>query len=105
MYDILASTINAIAQSIHSIHVDICNESAATCDKIIAILQYWVGSRPKSHYTRLAFSTESTCPRGEIGRRNGLKIRRPQGCTGSSPVVGTTSEMIFIKAVQFRVGT
>ena len=29
-------------------------------------------------------------PDGEIGRRSGLKIRGPQGCTGSSPVPGTT---------------
>ena len=26
---------------------------------------------------------------GGIGRRSGFKIRRPQGCTGSSPVFGT----------------
>jgi hypothetical protein len=29
------------------------------------------------------------CPDGEIGRRSGLKIRRPQGCGGSSPPPGT----------------
>jgi hypothetical protein len=29
------------------------------------------------------------CPDGEIGRRSGLKIRRPQGRGGSSPPLGT----------------
>jgi hypothetical protein len=29
------------------------------------------------------------CPDGEIGRRSGLKIRRPQGRAGSSPPLGT----------------
>ena len=29
------------------------------------------------------------CPDGEIGRRSGLKIRRPQGRGGSSPPPGT----------------
>ena len=29
------------------------------------------------------------CPDGEIGRRSGLKIRRPQGHRGSSPLPGT----------------
>src|SRR5665213_1295950 len=32
---------------------------------------------------------DSTCPDGEIGRRSGLKIRRPQGRGGSSPPLGT----------------
>ena len=31
------------------------------------------------------------CPLGETGRRNGLKIRSPQGGGGSSPPAGTTS--------------
>jgi hypothetical protein len=30
-------------------------------------------------------------PDGEIGRHKRLKISRPQGCTGSIPVPGTTS--------------
>ena len=33
--------------------------------------------------------TRLTCGRGETGRRKGLKIPRPQGCTGSIPVVRT----------------
>jgi hypothetical protein len=32
---------------------------------------------------------EQSCPDGEIGRRSGLKIRRPQGRGGSSPPLGT----------------
>src|SRR5277367_6884423 len=32
---------------------------------------------------------ERSCPDGEIGRRSGLKIRRPQGRGGSSPPPGT----------------
>src|ERR1700761_3591029 len=32
---------------------------------------------------------ESESPDGEIGRRSGLKIRRPQGRGGSSPPPGT----------------
>ena len=38
-----------------------------------------------------------TCPDGEIGRRSGLKIRRPQGRGGSSPPPGTNeiNHLIF----------
>lgn len=36
-----------------------------------------------------------TCQSGEIGRRRGFKIPRPQGCAGSSPASGT----IFLLAV------
>ncbi len=32
-------------------------------------------------------------PGGEIGRRNGLKIRYPQGCAGSIPAPGTNLEV------------
>jgi hypothetical protein len=32
------------------------------------------------------------CPDGEIGRRSGLKIRRPQGRGGSSPPLGTNNK-------------
>ncbi len=34
-------------------------------------------------------SLHHMCGRGEIGKRNGLKIRRPQGLAGSSPAVRT----------------
>ena len=32
---------------------------------------------------------QAECPGGEIGRRNGLKIRYPHGCVGSIPTPGT----------------
>src|SRR5690606_22643213 len=31
----------------------------------------------------------SLCPGGGIGRRDGLKLRWPRGCVGSSPTLGT----------------
>jgi hypothetical protein len=37
----------------------------------------------------LAYPGHSPGPDGEIGRRSGLKIRRPQGRGGSSPPLGT----------------
>ena len=40
------------------------------------------------------------CPDGEIGRRSGLKIRRPQGRGGSSPPLGTTDKPIKINSLQ-----
>ena len=36
------------------------------------------------------------CPDGEIGRRSGLKIRRPQGRGGSSPPLGTKIKSIAL---------
>jgi hypothetical protein len=38
---------------------------------------------------RLTRAIATPCPDGEIGRRSGLKIRRPQGRGGSSPPLGT----------------
>jgi hypothetical protein len=40
------------------------------------------------------------CPDGEIGRRSGLKIRRPQGRGGSSPPLGTKDKTIKINNLQ-----
>ena len=37
------------------------------------------------------------CPGGEIGRRNGLKIRYPHGCVGSIPTPGTNKTIGFRK--------
>jgi hypothetical protein len=36
-----------------------------------------------------------TSGRGEIGRRKGLKIPRPQGCAGSTPAVRTNKSMTY----------
>ena len=38
---------------------------------------------------------------GEIGRRSGLKIRRPQGLVGSTPTPGTNHPMLWAR-VRFR---
>ncbi len=38
----------------------------------------------------------SRCPDGEIGRRSGLKIRRPQGRGGSSPPPGTILKLRYV---------
>jgi hypothetical protein len=48
----------------------------------------WIATMPGTlrFISSLLFSM---CPGGEIGRRNGLKIRYPQGCAGSSPAPGT----------------
>jgi hypothetical protein len=40
----------------------------------------------------LAIARQPSSPDGEIGRRSGLKIRRPQGRGGSSPPPGTNKE-------------
>ena len=37
------------------------------------------------------------CPGGEIGRRNGLKIRYPHGCVGSIPTPGTNKTACLSK--------
>ena len=46
------------------------------------------------------------CPDGEIGRRSGLKIRRPQGRGGSSPPPGTNQyaplSVSKLKSTQLR---
>src|ERR1700677_4849333 len=42
------------------------------------------------------------CPDGEIGRRSGLKIRRPQGRGGSSPPPGTSKIKQFLPPVGLR---
>ena len=52
---------------------------AAACKAVDA------GSIPTS-----ASKSELACPGGEIGRRNGLKIRWTQVRAGSSPALGTT---------------
>jgi len=44
----------------------------------------------------------SFCPDGETGRRSGLKIRRPQGCGGSSPPPGTNKNQQFIKFNSYK---
>ncbi len=44
------------------------------------------------------------CPDGEIGRRSGLKIRRPQGRGGSSPPLGTKYD-IDNKLVLWSIGS
>ncbi len=44
-------------------------------------------SEPRKN--RLGFDPSILSRSGGIGRRSGFKIRRPQGCTGSSPVFGT----------------
>ena len=36
---------------------------------------------------------QAECPGGEIGRRNGLKIRYPHGCVGSIPTPGTNKTL------------
>jgi hypothetical protein len=65
-----------------------------------AAVQYWLsaGSPPDRGPRRLGHNSikpfiliclSTACPDGEIGRRSGLKIRRPQGRGGSSPPPGT----------------
>jgi hypothetical protein len=48
--------------------------------------------RPDRVNVRFFELVKHMCPDGEIGRRSGLKIRRPQGRGGSSPPLGTNKD-------------
>lgn len=58
------------------------------CDRRIAKRPRLTGVFIAVHYPR-CWAMPSIRPGGEIGRRIGLKIRRPRGHTGSIPVPGT----------------
>ena len=65
------------------------NGYAAACKAVYA------GSIPT-----LASNTHVPSPGGGIGRRNGLKIRRPQGHAGSIPARGTNFRPHLMLSVQ-----
>jgi hypothetical protein len=71
------------------------------------LAQRWRPTRRRPRRTRhnsiksfILICLSRACPDGEIGRRSGLKIRRPQGRGGSSPPLGTKNKTIKINNLQ-----
>jgi hypothetical protein len=71
------------------------------------LAQRWRPTRRRPRRTRhnsiksfILICLSRACPDGEIGRRSGLKIRRPQGRGGSSPPLGTKDKTIKINNLQ-----
>jgi broad specificity phosphatase PhoE len=60
-----------------------------------------------NHASQAGYNTHSSCPGGEIGRHNGLKIRRfvNSGRTGSIPVPGTTVFCAMLAIAGLVLGT
>ena len=65
--------------------------SAVSFQKAIKCQLCWFVKKFKFAVPQKWGSAEKYCQSGGIGRRTGLKIQRSQGCAGSTPASGTTS--------------